>query len=163
MKTTVKMLVTLLFLLFLSPSGFSQAMGSEYRTALGVKFFPGALSVKHFTGNNALEGLGYFYRDGFRFTGLYEIHGPLGTAPGLRWYIGPGAHFGIWNNDWRRRNPAYTGPDYISAGLDGVLGLDYKFTGAPINISLDWQPSLNLIGTRGFEFGWGGLAIRYAF
>ena len=33
----------------------------------------------------------------------------------------------------------------IAIGVDGVLGLDYKISGAPINVSLDWQPSSTLL------------------
>ena len=49
------------------------------------------------------------------------------------------------------------------AGVDGVLGLDYKFNGAPINMSLDWQPSFEFGTNRGFYGNWGGLGIRYTF
>jgi len=147
-------------------SANAQSMGSEYKTALGVKFFPGAISIKHFVSPaHAFEGLGYFYHDGFRFTGLYEIHGNFAGATGLKWYIGPGAHIGMWNRTWRNKNKGlvYTGPQNYTIGVDGVLGLDYKFNGAPINVSLDWQPSINLVGYGSFEPGWGGLAIRYTF
>ena len=48
-------------------------------------------------------------------------------------------------------------------GVDGVLGLDYKFNGAPINISLDWQPSFEFGDNRGFVGSWGGLGIRFTF
>ena len=48
-------------------------------------------------------------------------------------------------------------------GIDGVLGLDYKVKGAPLDVSLDWQPSFNFVGYNYFEGGWGGLGIRYAF
>jgi hypothetical protein len=50
------------------------------------------------------------------------------------------------------------------AGIDGVVGLDYKFKKLPLNVSLDWQPSLELI-TPGAEFqaGRGGIAVRFAF
>ena len=46
---------------------------------------------------------------------------------------------------------------------DGVLGLDYKFRGAPINMSIDWQPSFEFGAGRGFVGSWGGLGIRYTF
>ena len=48
-------------------------------------------------------------------------------------------------------------------GVDGVIGLDYKFRGAPINLSLDWQPSFEFGDNRGFVSSWGGLGIRYTF
>lgn len=145
-----------------SIGAFAQANGSSYTTAAGVKFYPGSLSVKHFTQRDrALEGLLYFWNYGFRFTGLYEIHGDINGAPGLKWYIGPGAHFGVWNDEWTRRYPNRA--NGVSIGIDGVLGLDYKIKGAPINISLDWQPSFNFVGYSYFESGWGGLGIRYTF
>jgi hypothetical protein len=139
----------------------AQSMGSSYRTALGVKFYPAAISVKHFTRENrAIEGLGYFWNYGFRFTGLYEIHGDINGAPGLKWYVGPGAHIGFWNDDWKRRYP--NREDGVAIGVDGVLGLDYKIKGAPINLSIDWQPSFNIIGYTYFS-SWGGLGVRYTF
>jgi hypothetical protein len=144
----------------------AQSMGSSYRTALGVKFYPGALSIKHFVNDKAaLEGLVSFWRYGSRITGLYEFHGDINGAPGLKWYAGPGAHIGFWNRrgrDYYYNTGRRDGGGYI--GIDGVLGLDYKFNGAPINISLDWQPSFTF-GTDydGFESGWGGFAIRYTF
>ncbi|HEX4957396.1 MAG TPA: hypothetical protein VFV46_04410 [Lacibacter sp.] len=142
-----------------------QSMGSTYKTALGVKFYPGAgITLKHFVKSNAaLEGIGYFWRDGMRVTGLYEFHGDINGAPGLKWYVGPGAHIGFWNDRyWRDRYGRRIGGAVV--GIDGVLGLDYKFKGAPINMSLDWQPSFEFgdYGT-GFSGNWGGFAVRYTF
>ncbi len=153
-------LVILFTLVLFSATSFAQPMGSSYQTALGLKFYPGAFSIKHFTQpKRALEGLVYFWNYGFRFTGLYEIHGNIEGAAGLKWYIGPGAHIGAWNKDWKDR---YPGRDNgVAIGLDGVLGLDYKISGAPINLSIDWQPSFNIIGYTYFESGWGGFAVRY--
>jgi len=130
--------------------------GTSYKTALGVKVWDGGgISFKHFlTDKNAIELIGYFWNRGTRITGLYEIHGPISGAPGLLWYIGPGAHVGFYNSKYG---------DASFIGLDGVLGLDYKFKGAPINISLDWQPSFEFGDNRGFVGSWGGLGIRYTF
>ena len=151
-----------LFLLAFSISIISitsqaQNTGSTYKTALGVKVWDGGgISFKHFLNgsNNALELIGYFWNRGTRITGLYEIHGPINGATGLQWYIGPGAHVGFYNTK-------YGDGAYI--GIDGVLGLDYKFKGAPINMSLDWQPSFEFGDNRGFVSSWGGLGIRYTF
>lgn len=138
-----------------------QNMGSDYTTALGVKVYPGAISVKHFIGKNAVEGLGYISSDGFRLTGLYEIHNSLGNVEGLRWYVGGGAHLGIWSDAWKNKYPTREGG--LAVGVDGVLGVDYKIKGAPLNLSFDWQPSFNIIGYNYFEGGWGGLGVRYTF
>ena len=140
---------------------FSEAQNKSsnsyfYKKALGVKVWDGGgISFKHFvTDKNALEFVGYFWKQGTRITGLYEIHGLINDAGGLRWYIGPGAHLGFYNSKYGERT-------FI--GIDGVLGLDYKFKGAPINVSLDWQPSFEFGDGHGFVGSWGGLGIRYTF
>lgn len=153
-----KVLVTMAILFFaVAVQAQSKSTNSTtYTNALGVKVWDGGgISFKHFFNErNAGELIGYFYRNGVRFTGLYEIHGDITGAEGLKWYIGPGAHIGFYNSKYG---------DGAFAGIDGVLGLDYKFNGAPINISLDWQPSFEFGDGRGFYGGWGGLGIRYTF
>lgn len=146
-------------ILFLSVAGLAQnktTNSSSYTNALGVKVWDGGgISFKHFfSENHAGELIGYFWNHGTRITGLYEIHGDISGATGLKWYIGPGAHVGFYNTK-------YGGGSFI--GIDGVLGLDYKFKGAPINMSLDWQPSFEFGDNRGFVGSWGGLGIRYTF
>lgn len=155
MKKISLAIVCLSFIL----SAYSQsrsAGSSSYKTALGVKVWDGGgISFKHFLSDkNAIELIGYFWNRGSRVTGLYEIHGPITGASGLQWYIGPGAHVGFYNTKFG---------DGAFIGVDGVLGLDYKFSGAPINISLDWQPSIEFGDNRGFVGSWGGLGIRYTF
>jgi hypothetical protein len=140
----------------------AQAMSRSYTTALGVKFQPGAVSFKNFVqGKNALEALGTFWNWGSRFTVLYEIHQDIKNAPGLKWYVGPGAHVGFWNTRYKNRY----GSSGAYFGVDGVLGLDYKINKAPLNISIDWQPSFNFgdYDLAGFDANWGGFAIRYTF
>lgn len=134
----------------------SSANSSTYTTALGVKVWDGGgISLKHFFNDrHAGELIAYFYGHGIRFTGLYEIHGDIEGVSGLKWYIGPGAHVGFYNSKYG---------DGAFIGIDGVLGLDYKINSAPINISLDWQPSFEFGDNRGFVGSWGGLGIRYTF
>jgi hypothetical protein len=150
-------LLMLLSFAFTVSQAQSQSMNSSsYRTALGVKVWNGGgISLKHFfAGNTAGEFIGYFWTQGSRLTGLYEIHGNIAGSPGLKWYIGPGGHVGFYNTKYG---------DGSFIGVDGVLGLDYKFHGAPINLSLDWQPSFEFGTNRGFYGNWGGLGIRYTF
>lgn len=158
MRKTIFILLTLT--LSVTVMAQSSTQGSTYRTALGVKVWDGGgITFKHFLEEtNAVEFIGYFWNNGFRFTGLYEIHGAISGAPGLMWYVGPGAHIGFY--DYYHRDHHIDGT-YI--GVDGVLGLDYKFNGAPINISLDWQPSFEFGHFLGFAGDRGGLGIRYTF
>jgi hypothetical protein len=151
------LIVIVILVLVISTQAQSKSINSSsYTTALGVKIWDGAgITLKHFfTPNHAGELIGYFWNRGTRFTGLYEIHGPINGAGGLKWYIGPGFHIGFYNTKFG--NGSF-------AGLDGVLGLDYKFNGAPINMSIDWQPSFEFGDNRGFVGSWGGLGIRYTF
>jgi len=136
-------------------------MGSDYTTAIGIKFYPVGITFKTFIKDNAaLEGIGYFYDNGFRVTGLYEFHYNIEGVKGLKWYVGPGVHIEFWNTNWQAQ---YPGSGSVGIGIDGVIGLDYKFSGAPINVSVDWQPSFNFVGYSYFEGGWGGLGVRYTF
>ncbi len=151
MKT--KLLSVILVLTIFSTAAHAQ----NYKNALGVKFYPGAVTFKHFTSSKvSLEAIGYFYNHGTRITGLYEFNFPLADVDNLNWYVGPGAHVGFYNNK-------YGGG--TSFGVDGVIGIDYKIEKAPINLSLDWQPSIEFGDNfgNGFSGGWGGFAIRYSF
>ena len=165
-----RLLVFGVMLMVLCNTSFSQSMGRTYKTALGVKVYPGAITIKHFVKTNrAIEGLFYFWDHGFRFTGLYEVHGDINGAPGLKWYVGPGGHIGVYREGWHRRKKDKDDDHYyyydkgeFSLGIDGVLGLDYKIKGAPINVSLDVQPFFEILEHPYFGI-WGGLAVRYTF
>jgi hypothetical protein len=152
----ITMGLAVFFIITVAQAQNKSGSGPSYQNALGVKVWDGGgISFKHFFNDkNAGELIGYFWNQGTRITGLYEIHGAINNAGGLRWYIGPGAHVGFYNT----KNG---GGSFI--GIDGVLGLDYKFNGAPINLSLDWQPSFEFGDARGFVGSWGGLGVRYTF
>ncbi len=149
-----------------SKRSLSNSSGSDYSTALGIKFLDGAgITLKHFLNDKvALEGIGFFWGRGARITGLYEFHFDIEEVDGLKWYIGPGAHVGFYRNKYYYRGQYvnYTNGTTF-AGVDGVLGLDYKIKAAPINLSLDWQPSIEFGEGRGFNGSWGGFAIRFTF
>jgi len=159
MKKIIICLFTLFFITCVQAQSKS-ANSSNYKSALGVKVWDGGgISFKHFfNGNNAGEFICYFWNRGVRITGLYEIHGDFADARGLKWYVGPGAHIGFY--DYYNHNNHIDG---TILGIDGVLGLDYKFKAAPINMSLDWQPSFEFGDYVGFVSNWGGLGIRYTF
>jgi len=157
-------IVVLILLIVISSQAQSKSTNSSsYKTALGVKVWDGGgISLKHFFNKNAGELIAYFWRHGFRLTGLYEIHGDISGAPGLKWYVGPGVHVGFYNDRYYYRG-YYYGEGHTAVGIDGVIGLDYKFNRAPINLSLDWQPSFEFGDHTGFYGSWGGLGVRYTF
>lgn len=135
---------------------------TPYKKALGVKMYPSAISYRQFyRTNKALEVLGYFTLDGFRTTAMVEKYMPIDANENLTWYVGYGAHLGLWSEEWKKKNPNH--PAGIALGVDGILGLDYKIKNAPLDISVDWQPSFNFVGANYFESGWAGIGVRYTF
>lgn len=158
-----KLIILLSFILIAATlSAQNMASDSDYTTAVGFKYYPAAITVRSFIKQNAaVEGLISFWNYGTRFTGLYEIYKDINSVDGLKWYVGPGAHIGFWNEHWKDKYPTHDGG--VMIGIDGVIGLDYKLQNAPIDVSLDWQPSFTFVGYNYFEGGWGGIGIRYAF
>jgi hypothetical protein len=145
-------LIALLMLVFQLSFG-QQTKGTQYKTAIGGKFYPGAVTLKHFLDSRyALEVLGYF-NNGNRLSFLIEKNKGLGDVPGLKWYSGLGGHVSMYDKTYNQ------GKTYF--GVDGILGLDLKIKGAPIDLALDWQPSFEIGGDFGFSGNWGGLSIRY--
>lgn len=132
---------------------------TTYESALGVKVSGGvAASYKRFvTATNAIEAQTMFFNKGVRLIGLYEFHFyNIEGLDGLGWYVGPGAHVGFF---YAKYKSVYN--TIADVGIDGVIGLEYHVKNSPINLSLDWQPSIGLLGKSGVQPQFGGLAIRY--
>ncbi|NII29129.1 hypothetical protein HB364_28885 [Pseudoflavitalea sp. X16] len=160
MKKITIIAVAMICLLSLTQTAFSQSTGPTYRTALGAKAYfgdgtTGGINLKHFLNSKgALEASLLFERGHLGVEGLYDWHGDITGASGLKWYVGGGALlFFPTDDDY--------GDDVLFA-LRGTLGLDYKFTGAPINVSFDLNPVFALTPDTDFDF-WAGLAFRFTF
>lgn len=141
----------------------AQSMNSDYQNAIGVKFGwwnGAAIDGKHFIKDNtAIEAEVSIFNYGAEVNGLYEWYGNFSSVEGLKWYVGGGGHVGGYNHTYAHNYPNRTSGVFF--GPDGVLGVDYKFTGAPINLSFDVQP---LFDVPGMYFNvWGGLGVRFAF
>jgi len=130
----------------------------DYKTGIGLRGGTAwGLTLKHFVSEkSAFEGFLYAYSHGFNVTGLYEIHYNAFDVDNLNWYFGFGAHVGNYND------PDTDLSDFV-LGADGVLGIEYSFTEAPINIGVDWNPYVNVLGNNGFFAGSGAISIRYIF
>jgi hypothetical protein len=131
-----------------------------YHRAIGIKA-PGGFSVTYkqfLTDNNNAEAQLTLWNKGIRTSALYEFNFySFKSVEGLSWFVGPGVHIGF--------SEEINGQDSdskVDLGVDGIIGLDYKFKGIPINASLDWQPSVTLVGSTGTP-SYGGLAVRYTF
>jgi len=136
------------------------ANAQEYKTGIGLRAgLSQGLTLKHFVSEKAaFEGLLSTRWQGFDITGLYEIHNQAFDVEHLNWYYGFGAHIGSYN-----RNYVPWGTTGTVIGIDGILGIEYSFSEAPINIGLDWKPAFNLVGNTEFWGDGGALSIRYIF
>lgn len=150
-----KTLLTLAIAVLFSMIVFGQNE-SFYKNSLGVRLgssvptVKSGITYKHFlSNNNALEGI-LSFGDGTAICALYEIHKPIYAVENLQWFIGAGGYVGFNNSS-------------SNLGAAGIVGLDYKFTNVPLNISLDWKPELNIISKVGFEASGVGFSARFTF
>lgn len=142
-------------ILLLGISGFTYAQ--HYNTSAGLRFgvFPG-ISVKTFVNQeNAIEGALSTRWDGFFASAVYEYQRPINELPDFYWYIGGGAHTGIWADA-----NAYKQETFVLGG-SFILGAEYEFQEVPFTVSLDWNPGVNLIGPDFIWFDKGALSFRY--
>ena len=135
----------------------------DYNTGIGIRAgTSNGLTVKHFTGTNSvLEGILATRWGGYNFTGLFQIYNQAFNTPRLNWFYGFGGHIGSYRGCEHRRFD--DDEQHLLFGIDGIIGLEYNFTGIPFNISLDWKPSIDFSG--GF-YPWGdevAFSLRYIF
>lgn len=162
MKKILLLCLTVGFIILSNKEACAQ---STYKNAIGGRFgAANGLTFKTFLNREAaLDFILNFqshkeYSD-FRLTGLYELHKAFPDAAGLRYYYGAGATLGSRNYDAR-----YDKSDNrLLLGIDGVLGLDYKFDELPLNVSFDWKPEIVLTDETRFDASGVGLSIRFTF
>lgn len=159
----MKKLLLLLFLGGLLITVSSSSVHAQYKNALGVRVgdYTGITFKTFIQQEKALDFiLSFKDRNAYssvRFTGLYEVHNPINFEYGtLRWYYGGGASVGGIDYKLIDEN------DFLLSA-DGVLGLDYHFAEAPINLSFDWKPALQFAPDADFKAGQFGLSVRVTF
>jgi hypothetical protein len=147
----------ILLLVFLTIGGlYNRLSAQDYKLAVGLRFSTAALtlnngiSVKYFIdSSNAVEGL-LSFGSRFGIGGLYERHQLIGGTPAFTWFYGGGAYLGFESGQ------TWFGPT-------GVVGLDYKFSSAPVDLSLDWKPELDIVPSINFVPDAFGLSARFVF
>ena len=147
-----KLLTVTLFLLMLSSTGFAQ----DKNLGVGIIFGnPTGLSIKNWMGKTtALQGALAWNFEGkgnLSLTGDYLWHNYslISVSKGrLPVYYGIGAD-------------AVFSDDFV-LGVRGVVGLDYMFSGTPIDIFAEVVPTFYLIPGTAFKFHF-GIGVRYFF
>ncbi|MEI9944585.1 MAG: hypothetical protein WDN26_10245 [Chitinophagaceae bacterium] len=141
------------------------APADGYKTALGVRLSSSSamvnnsISFKHFISEKAAVEVLFSFGDPLAFGALYEVHKPFAGA-GLQWYYGGGGYLGFvktFNENTKKKESD------ANFGAMGVVGLDYKFSNIPLNLSLDWKPELNIVTDINFEPAAVGFTARFTF
>lgn len=135
-----------LVIISLTCSAQQYKYGLGLRVASDQSIVGSGVSLKYFLRpNHAVEAL--VGLNPASIGAMYEYHLPLG-APGLQWFFGGGAFGSFHETD--------------KFGAMGIVGLDYTFEKAPVNLSIDWKPELILSREVGFEPAAVGLSVRFA-
>lgn len=148
-------LMLLAAIVFTSTTQAQEEEAVTYKNAIGVRLSSSAPAVKsgitykHFFGSNAVEGILSFGDGLTSIAGLYEIHKPFATE-NLQWLLGAGGYIGFGNKN-------------TLLGVMGIIGVDYKFSTLPLNLTLDWKPELNIVSKVGFEGAGVGFSARFTF
>lgn len=146
------------------------AAAQPYTTAVGLRLgYPSSITAKHFLSENgALEGYlgtrGYLGLRWYNLSAAYLHHFPLEIEEieNLNWYVGGGASAFLWSYDLGFYGGG-SGFSSTTLGVQGYIGLDYTFGDIPLNLTLDWSPTL-FVGNGyfgGFGAGYGSLGVRY--
>jgi len=150
------LLFTFLIILF---SNQCLTVAKNYDKAIGIRGgLLSGISYKQFiSSDNALE----FYVTGNKHTlylaGEYEFYNNTKYSS-LDWYYGGGIYSSFYEHDSSEKSEINGG---MVIGVNGILGIEYNFKKIPLNISLDWNPSVNLVGGVGFLADRGAISIRY--
>ena len=136
---------------------------SPYKTVAGLRLNEGiGFTVRHtINDDQSVEGILYYRWHGINITGLYQLNYPVTKESPFRFYLGAGAHLGIWNGYYFAPSDNYKGDVYLIAGVDGQAGVEYTFKKIPLNLSLDWKPAFNFIEVTHFWVDDVALSVRY--
>ena len=138
--------------------GYNTMVGFRAGTSLGG-------SVKRFISDQSAVELMVFSRwKGWVSTAVFEYHMDIREFRGLEWYVGGGAHYGVWKAGKSEPPWVYRATqDYMPFGVDGIVGLEYNFSETNFFLSLDWKPAYNFVDyTRLWEDEI-AFTLRYSF
>lgn len=151
MKRKLKILIGIVSFIFFILCGLHSLLAQDYRTAIGLRFGgTSGITIKHnYSAMGAYEGIIGFFNHGFSLTGLVERHPQAFHAEGLHWYFGVGTHLAFYNNNESfegfGRNIDKRNEGDIGLGIDGILGLEYKFPPkVPLALSIGIKPFIEI-------------------
>lgn len=129
----------------------------EYGIGIGLRggMMSSGIGVRcNFDPVNAMDAL-LSFQFGPNLFLLYERNLPV-IEKGFTFYYGGGVNVGLWEQDR---------PLEFTAGINAVVGLEYKIKGVPLAVALDYKPILNFVGATSPAFtAWdAGICLRAVF
>jgi hypothetical protein len=134
------------------------------------------LTYKKFvTEDEAVEIMLSGRNDGLQFTALYLFHEPMEFSFNDRFYVhyGLGGHIGFEKFDDLAKTIINEAGDqfifeektFFTMGVDGSLGIEYRWLEVPMTIGFDIKPFFSFIGMRHVKarFWDSALSFKYVF
>jgi hypothetical protein len=148
MKTNVFLSLGLVLVLSFS------MQAQDYKSAIGGKLGYGLVASykKFFSEKTGVDFYGGLHWSSGFIAGLnYSIHNNINEVENLRWYYGGGAVIASYAAG-------------TELGVSGNIGLEYTFEEIPLNISVDYVPTINIIKPKNYDIfrgNYGALTARY--
>lgn len=154
-----------------------QIWAQQYDRSAGVRL-GGSLGLtfkKFVVDEQAVEAIVSNRKKGIQLTLMYLMHQPMHVSfnENFYFYYGAGGHVGserhgginkvLYNVD--PPEYYYTDKNYLTMGIDAIIGIEYRMLSVPITLSLDLKPYINYIGFRELDadFWDASIAIKYVF
>lgn len=171
------MIVVAAFILMLAAPAMAQEVGDGRPGGFGIGLGQGTLvsgiSLKQHQGPTALQGVvgcmsyGYAGGDcwGIGVSGDFLINMPvLADADVVRvaWNLGGGGAVGVgWGRHWHPQERRYYSSGTAHLAGQFVAGLEFIFPDLPLDLVLEWRPTLRILPFTGLNFFGGGAHIRF--
>lgn len=164
-------------LLLLLITACDQSFGQQYDRSAGVRLggSSGLTFKKFIVDEQAFEMIISNRREGIQLTGLYMMHQPMHVSfnENFFFYYGVGGHIGAEKHGdiskiYSNSDPTiftYENKSFLTLGIDGIIGVEYRMLSVPITLSLDLKPYVNYVGMRKVkaDFWDASIAIKYIF
>ncbi|MEP2024415.1 MAG: hypothetical protein ABJH98_18155 [Reichenbachiella sp.] len=172
-----KILFKTVCLIMLSVFFLKQTQAQQYDRSAGVRLggSSGLTFKKFIVDEQAIEAIVSNRKNGIQLTVMYLLHQPMRVSfnDNFYFYYGVGGHVGSEKHGGidktlTNTDPAsfeYDNKNYLTMGIDGMIGIEYRMLSVPITLSLDLKPYLNYVGFRKIkgDFWDASIAIKYVF
>jgi len=169
------MKLTLIALTFLLSLSIKAQQLYEKSGGIRLGHSSGLTYKKFITEDEAIDLLLSGRNDGMQFTAVYQFHEPMEFSFNDRFYLhyGIGGHIGYEKfNDLAKVLSNAAGDEFIYQeksffvmGVDGSLGIEYRWLEVPATFGFDLKPYFNFIGMRytRAKFWDAAISFKYVF